>query len=395
MERILPLNKSIAIAAPAVAHETLQAVTAGETESAADPARARQQQGVLPSVGHNSGLATSDARRWTRILASYRTPNPVRSVAELALTALPLLLLWAAAWFTFSLGHAWASLLIAIPAAAFLVRLFLIQHDCGHGTFFAGRVANDWVGRVIGVLTLTPYDWWRRTHAIHHASTGNLDRRGIGDIDTLTVREYQARSWWGRLEYRLYRHPLVMFVLGPAYLFFLQHRLPVGLMRDGWQPWISTMATNLGIALVVFALMWFIGIKAFLVVHLPIMLLAAMAGVWLFYVQHQFEQTVWEHDERWSLHDAALYGSSHYDLPRWLRWLTANIGIHHVHHLCSRIPYYRLPSVLRDHPELGNVGRITLPESFRCVRLVLWDETQRRLVSFRDARTAQRRTTAA
>ena len=333
-----------------------------------------------------------DTRRWTRVLGSYRTPNHVRSVAELVVTALPLVTLWTAAWFTFSLGHGWASFLIAIPAAGFLLRLFMIQHDCGHGTFFADRLANDWVGRVIGVLTLTPYDWWRRTHAIHHASTGNLDRRGIGDVDTLTVCEYQARPWWGRLKYRLYRHPLVMFGVGPAYLFLLQHRLPVGLMRDGWQPWASTMATNLAIVLIVAALTWFIGIEAFLLVHLPIMLLAATTGVWLFYVQHQFEQTTWEHDQCWNLHHAALYGSSHYDLPMLLRWFTANIGIHHVHHLCSRIPYYRLPRVLRDHPELREVGRITLLQSFRCVRLVLWDEAQRRLVSFREIRARELRT---
>jgi acyl-lipid omega-6 desaturase (Delta-12 desaturase) len=325
-----------------------------------------------------------DPRRWQRILGDYSTPNHVRSVTELAITALPLVTLWIAAWFTFSLGHAWASLLIAIPAAGFLVRLFMIQHDCGHGTFFAGRLANDWVGRVIGVLTLTPYDCWRRAHAIHHATSGNLDRRGIGDVDTLTVREYRDLSWWGRLKYRLYRHPLIMFGVGPAYLFLLQHRLPVGLMRNGWLPWTSTMATNLAIAVVVATLAWFIGIKAFLLVHLPIMLLAATAGVWLFYVQHQFEYTMWERDQRWNLHQAALHGSSHYDLPEPLRWFTANIGIHHVHHLCSRIPFYRLPRVLRDHPELLGVGRITLLQSFRCVRLVLWDEAQCRLVSFRE-----------
>ena len=336
------------------------------------------------SSGHDSGLAAPDIRRWTRILSSYRTPNRVRSVAELAVTALPLVTLWTAAWFTLSLGHGWASFIIAIPAAGFLLRLFAIQHDCGHGTFFADRLANDWVGRVIGVFTLTPYDWWRRTHAIHHATTGNLDRRGIGDVDTLTVREYQARSRWGRLKYRLYRHPMVMFGFGPAYLFLLQHRLPVGLMRDGWQPWASTMATNLATGLIVAALTWFIGIKAFLLVHLPITLLAGTTGVWLFYVQHQFEQTAWERDERWNLGQAALHGSSHYDLPVVLRWFTANIGIHHVHHLCSRIPYYRLPRVLRDHPELREVGQITLLQSFRCVRLVLWDEAQRRLVSFRE-----------
>jgi omega-6 fatty acid desaturase (delta-12 desaturase) len=177
-----------------------------------------------------------------------------------------------------------------------------------------------------------------------------------------------------------------MFGLGPAYVFLLQQRLPIGLMRAGWRPWVSTMATNLAIGLIVVVLAWFVGIKAFLLVHLPIMLLAATAGVWLFYVQHQFEYTIWERNERWNLHQAALYGSSYYDLPALLRWFTANIGIHHVHHLSSRIPYYRLPRVLREHPELRDIGHITLLQSFRCVPLVLWDEAQRRLVSFRDAR---------
>lgn len=326
-----------------------------------------------------------DARRWQRILSGYTTPSRLRSIAEIAITALPLIVLWVAAWYTYHIGHAWASLLIAIPAAGFLVRLFMIQHDCGHGTFFAGRLANDWVGRVLGVLTLTPYDCWRHTHAIHHATTGNLDRRGIGDLDTLTVLEYRARSVWGRLQYRLYRHPLIMFGVGPAYLFLLQQRMPpAALMRKGWQPWVSTMVTNLAIAAVVATLTWFIGIKAFLLVHLPITLLAGTAGVWLFYVQHQFEHTMWDRGEGWSLQQAALHGSSHYDLPAPLRWITANIGVHHVHHLSSRIPYYRLSRVLYDHPELRDVGRITLLQSFQCVRLVLWDEARRRLVSFRE-----------
>src|SRR5512132_1299011 len=203
--------------------------------------------------------APHDDRRWPKLLARYREPSLARSLAELAWTAAPFAALWWLMWL--SLGHGyWLCLLLAVPAAGFLVRLFMIQHDCGHGTFFAARLANDWVGRVIGVLTLTPYDWWRRTHAIHHATSGNLDRRGIGDVDTLTVREYKALSRWGRLKYRLYRHPLVMFGAGPAYLFLLQHRLPVGLMREGWQPWVSTMATNLAIALIVVVLTWFIGI---------------------------------------------------------------------------------------------------------------------------------------
>ena len=327
-----------------------------------------------------------DLRSFRQRLNSYSKPSNARGVAEIAITLLPLVMLWTAAWAAFALGHAWASLLIAVPAAGFLVRMFMIQHDCGHGAFFSKRWANDWVGRAIGVLTLTPYDFWRRTHAIHHASSGNLERRGIGDLDTLTVREYREGSRWNRLRYRLYRHPLVMFGIGPAYLFILQHRVPVGLMRAGWQPWVSTMLTNLAIALIVAPLVWFIGIKAFLLIHLPTMLLAASAGVWLFYVQHQFEHTSWESDAEWTQHEAALHGSSHYDLPAPLRWLTANIGVHHVHHLCSRIPYYRLPRVLRDHPELRDIGRLTLLQSIRCVRLTLWDETQRRLVSFRAAR---------
>ena len=347
------------------------------------------------TFGDNSGQSLPDARHLTRALAVYRNPSSARSAAELAITALPLVALWMAAWFTFWLGYAWATPLIAIPAAGFLVRLFMIQHDCGHGAFFSHRQVNDWVGRVIGVLTLTPYDFWRRTHAMHHATAGNLDRRGMGDVDTLTVSEYRALSRWGRLRYRLYRHPLVMFGVGPAYLFLLQHRLPVGLMRNGWQPWVSTMATNLGIALIVAVLVWFIGIEAFLLVHLPIFLLAAAAGVWLFYVQHQFEHTTWQRERDWSMHEAALHGSSHYDLPGWLHWFTANIGVHHVHHLCSRIPYYRLPRVLRDHPELRDIGRLTLRESLRCVRLALWDETQNRLVSFRELAAARRASSSA
>jgi omega-6 fatty acid desaturase (delta-12 desaturase) len=333
-----------------------------------------------------SAGSDTDARDWTKILARYRQPDDARSIVEIIITIVPLGALWAAVWATTGVSY-WLSLLLAIPAAGFLVRLFMIQHDCGHGAFFRHRLANDWVGRVIGVLTLTPYDLWRRSHAFHHATVGNLDRRGLGDIDTLTLREYTAKSRLRRFFYRLYRHPLVMFGIGPAYLFILEQRVPVSLMRAGWQPWISTMTTNLAIAAAAATLIAFIGLKAFLLVHLPIMLLAASVGVWLFYVQHQFEHTLWTGEHDWDWHDAALNGSSHYDLPLVLRWFTANIGVHHVHHLCSSIPYYRLPTILRDFPELRGVGRLTLLQSFCCVRLVLWDEKQRRLVSFRDVRS--------
>jgi acyl-lipid omega-6 desaturase (Delta-12 desaturase) len=326
------------------------------------------------------------ARRAISTLARYRGPRHSRSIFEIAVTLVPFVALWALACAAVHFGYWELGLLLTVPGAAFLLRLFMIQHDCGHGSFFRYRPANDWVGRFLGVLTLTPYDDWRRAHATHHASSGHLDRRGVGDIDTLTVREFQSRAAWGRFRYRLYRHPLIMFGLGAAYLFFLRHRLPIGSIRAGWRDWISSMATNVAIAAAVTALIWLIGIRPFLLVHLPIALLAGSAGVWLFYVQHQFEETFWAHDGEWSFHEASLCGSSYYDLPRILRWFTANIGVHHVHHLCSRIPYYRLPQTLRDNPNLRNVSRLTLLQSFRCARLALWDESRGRLVSFRDVR---------
>jgi acyl-lipid omega-6 desaturase (Delta-12 desaturase) len=346
--------------------------------------------GLTTNPNSERPAATAEnARAWTTILAGYRQPSTGRSIFEIGITIGPLALLWALAWAALYVSY-WLSLPIALVAAGFLVRLFMIQHDCSHGAFFRHRLANDWVGRVIGILTLTPFGHWRQAHAIHHASSGNLDRRGLGDVNTLTVREYCALSLWGRLAYRIYRHPLVLFGVGPAYLFILQHRLPVGRMRGGWGPWLSAMTTNLSITAAAATLVWLIGIEAFLLVHLPIVLLAGSIGVWLFYVQHQFEETSWDNDRRWDRHQAALHGSSYYDLPAVLRWFTANIGVHHVHHLCSRIPYYRLPLTLRDHPELRNIGRLTLLQSFRCVRLVLWDEAQRRLISFREARALSR-----
>ena len=314
-------------------------------------------------------------------LAHYRQPDNRRAITEIALTAIPFAGLWVLMAMLASISP-WLSLLLAIPAAGLMVRLFMIQHDCGHGSMFSSRRANEWVGRVLGILTFTPYDFWRRSHALHHAGSGNLDRRGIGDIDTLTVREYQERSAFGRWCYRTYRHPLVMFGIGPAYLFLLQQRLPFGAMTQGAMPWASTMLTNLGIAVLSALLIYALGAVSFLAIHLPIVLIGASIGVWLFYVQHQFEHTSWEHGAQWTHDAAALHGSSFYDLPKPLMWLTGNIGIHHLHHLSSRIPFYRLPDVLTDHPELRNIGRITLWQSLKCVRLSLWDEDRKVLVPF-------------
>ena len=325
-----------------------------------------------------------DARSLLRDIAAYAKPVTSRSIVELLITAVPFILTVGLMYWAVANGH-WAGMLLAIPAGLLLVRLFMIQHDCSHGSFFKRRAANDWLGRVIGVFTLTPYDYWRRTHSVHHARNGNLDSRGMGDVATLTVSEYRARSRWRRFTYRLYRNPIVLFGIGPAFVFFIQHRLPYGLMRGGWRPWLSAMITNGALALLVAAALWF-GAGRFLIVYAPVVLVAATVGVWLFYVQHQFEETRWERDGDWTFHEAALHGSSHYDLPPVLRWITANIGIHHIHHLSSRIPYYRLSEVLRDKPELRDVGRLTLRQSLRTVRLALWDEEKRRMISFRELR---------
>ncbi|MGE3246105.1 MAG: fatty acid desaturase [Beijerinckiaceae bacterium] len=319
---------------------------------------------------------------WPSLLRPYTSPDTGRSILELVVTAVPFVVLWVGCWLASSHGFWWLSLLLALPASGFLLRLFMIQHDCGHRAFFRSRRLNDWVGRIIGVLTVTPYDYWRQRHAIHHASSGDLGRRGMGDIDTLTVREYRELSRLGRLRYRLYRHPLVLFGVGPGVQFLLLQRLPFGQMRGGWRPWLSTQGTNAGIAALVIALVLLIGVKDFLTVHMPIVLLAAATGVWLFYLQHQFENTVWSESKDWNFQQAALYGSSHYVLPPLLQWFTANIGLHHVHHLMSRIPYYRLPSVLRDYPEIARIGRMSIRESLRTPRLALWDEEKRRLVGF-------------
>ena len=334
----------------------------------------------------NTPDASADSLALARMLASYREPNCARSVFELAITMMPFILIWVLMWAALYNGY-WISLLLVVPAAGLLVRLFMIQHDCGHGSFFRHRLANDWVGRIIGVFTLTPYDFWKRSHSHHHASSGNLDHRGIGDIDTLTVREYLARSRQRQLLYRLYRHPAVMFGVGPAYLFIFQHRLPVGMMRGGWLPWLSTMATNVAIVTLVATMIWLVGAGPFLLIHLPITVLVASIGVWLFYVQHQFENTYWAQDADWHFHAAALHGSSHYALPSVLRWFSANTGVHHVHHLCSRIPYYRLPEVLRDHPRLAALGRLPLSQSFRSVGRTLWDEREQRLISVGEMRS--------
>jgi omega-6 fatty acid desaturase (delta-12 desaturase) len=264
-----------------------------------------------------------------------------------------------------------------------MVRLFMIQHDCGHQAFMPDPRANRWLGRLLGVLSLTPYEYWRRTHAIHHTTSGDLSRRGLGAIELLTVAEYRALKPLARAGYRLYRHPAVMLGLGPAYMFLLQHRLPVGLMREGWA-WRSVMGCNIGLVAmaVPFALTGTLG--PFLITHLSIMVVAATFGVGLFYVQHQYEDTYWAGRSDWNAVDAALKGSSHLVLPAPFQWLTANIGLHHVHHMASRIPFYRLPEALQE-PMFADSRRLNLKDAISTLRLALWDEEAGRLVPFAGA----------
>ena len=333
-----------------------------------------------PSVGElHLQLGRMLSRRFTTYGADVK-----RSIFQLATTAIPFIALLVV-MATRSRDHYWLTLLLAVPAAGLLVRLFIIQHDCGHGSFFKARAANDFLGRALSVLTLTPYGSWKRGHAAHHASTGNLDRRGRGDVETLTVDEYQASAPLRKLAYRLYRNPLVMVVLGAPINFIVLQRLPLGHELRNPQSRRSILSLDLAL-LVAFGLPCaLVGVVPVLGAYLPVMIIASWVGNWLFYVQHQFERTHWERDGDWNFHVAALSGSSYFKLPPVLQWFSGNIGLHHVHHLCSRVPNYRLQACLDAAPELDGVAKlITMRESLGCWRLALWDERRRLLVGFRD-----------
>ena len=273
-------------------------------------------------------------------------------------------------------------LVLAIPAAGFLTRGFIVFHDCAHGSFLPSRRVNAALGRVLGVLLYTPFAWWRHKHAVHHATTGDLDRRGTGDVQTLTVSEYRARSWWGRIGYRLFRNPFVMFGLGPLWVIVVGPRvitpgMPARLRR-------SVLGTNLALALVIAGLCWLFGWQEFLLVQGPPLLLSGAAGIWLFFVQHQFEDAYWQPNDAWSFDAAALEGSSYLKLPGILRFFTGNIGFHHIHHLNVRIPNYNLRAA-HDTGKLEPATTLTLRDGMRAVRLKLWDEDARQLVTFREA----------
>ena len=320
---------------------------------------------------------------WSARLAPHKGPDLKRSIWQLASTGGLFVGAWILMYLSLDISY-WLTLALALPTAFLLVRLFIILHDYGHDSFFRSSTASDVTGALLGVLTLTPYHYWKRTHAIHHATSGNLEHRGFGDIDTLTVEEYLALTRWGRFKYRLYRHPATLFLFGPMLHFFIKHRLPTIVPKTWRRERWSIVWTDVMLASVVVLLGLLLSFKAVILVHLPLAILSCSIGVWLFYVQHQFEPTYWEHDERWAYESAALEGSSYYALPKVLQWLTGNIGLHHIHHLNARIPNYRLQRVLDTYPELRRVTTITTWQSFKCISLALWDEQNRKLVRFRD-----------
>jgi omega-6 fatty acid desaturase (delta-12 desaturase) len=324
---------------------------------------------------------------WKEIVARYQKSSTVRALWQIINTLVPLALLWFLMHLCLPISW-WLVIPLAVLAGAFLVRVFIIFHDCGHGSFFQSRIANDTVGFLTGILTFTPYYHWRWEHAIHHGTSGDLDRRGTGDIWTLTVQEYLESSRWRKFAYRLARNPIVLFILAPVYLFLIRQRFPSP--KASTRERHSVYAMNAAIFGMAAGLTYVFGLKAYVLIQLTMLMVAGSAGVWLFYVQHQFEGVYWERAEEWDYTAAALKGSSFYKLPRILQWFSGNIGFHHIHHLSARIPNYNLEKCHHADPLFQKVKPITLFASFKSFTFRLWDEQRRCLVGYKHLKTLRK-----
>jgi omega-6 fatty acid desaturase (delta-12 desaturase) len=325
-------------------------------------------------------------------LAGYAQPRLSRSLLDIATSVVPYLALSVVMYLMLSVSDL-LTLALALPAAGFLVRTFIVFHDCTHGSFLPSKRANAHVGRILGLVVLSPFRRWRHDHAVHHAHSGDLDRRGVGDIPTLSVSEYRARSWRGRLAYRAMRHPLVMFGVGPVIAMMVGPRIATRAQRPRMRH--SVLGTDVALLAVIGGLCWWIGVGDFLLVWMPAAMLAGSAGIWLFYVQHQFEGAYWQNPGDWNYADAALRGSSYLKLPKVLQFFTGNIGLHHVHHLNARIPNYNLQRAHDENPIFHGVPTLSFWDALQTVKLKLWDETSGTLVSFARARATATRSFAA
>ncbi len=319
---------------------------------------------------------------WKGIVNKYQKSNKWKGIWQLINSFVPFVITWYLMFLSLNVNYV-ITLLLAFPAAGFLVRLFIIQHDCGHGSFFTSKKANDYGGMFCSIFTLTPYHYWRKSHAIHHASAGNLEHRGIGDISTLTISEYLKLSRWGKIKYRIYRNPFVLFLIAPTILFTIVYRFPASSSKAVKNLQRSVYVTSFILLALVSLLIFLIGFKSFFMIQIPITIISSSTGAWLFFVQHQFENTYWEKDESWDYTQAALQGSSYYKLPKVLQWFTGNIGFHHIHHLSPRIPNYHLEKCHKENQLFQKAVILTFRSSLKSMMLSLWDEKHKKLVGFR------------
>ncbi len=320
---------------------------------------------------------------WRQIVQSYSNPDVRKSIWQLVNTLVLYIILWVLMVLSLEVSY-WLTLVLSVFAGGMVVRLFIIFHDCGHGSFFKSSKANHWVGSILGVLVFTPYFFWRQSHAVHHATAGNLDKRGVGDVWTMTVNEYLEAPTWKRFIYRAYRNPVLMFGIGPLVMFVITQRIPNNKFKKREQN--SIHWTNLGLVVYGTAISLLIGFKAFVLIQIPVIWVAASAGVWLFYVQHQFEGVYWERAKNWDFVKAGLEGSSFYKLPKVLQWFSGNIGFHHIHHLSPRIPNYKLEKCHKEN-QIFQVEPVDLTGSLKSLSYRLWDEASRQLVHFRYLKT--------